>query len=68
MKKQKTIWVEVVKIPGGGRVIKEGTIGRYHTEADGAFEVLASAYYLRKILHGELRQVSAPRAKKDEKP
>jgi hypothetical protein len=59
-KEEKTIRVRVVPLEGGAKVVKENTVGRYHTEADGVFEVPDNAYYNRKLSHGELERAAAP--------
>lgn len=39
---------------GKARVAREGSTTRFHTEADGVFEVPRTAHYLRRIQRGEL--------------
>lgn len=65
-KQRRFLKVRVVSIPGAkAAVTKEGTQSRYHTEADGVFEVPASAYYYRAIHRQELELAAQPKRKKD---
>lgn len=67
MKDYAKIWVVVAPLvdpglKGCAKVVKEGTLSRCHTEADGAVQVPHSPYYMRKIRLGELKQVEGPHA------
>lgn len=65
MNKPKMMKVRVVPIPGhNAAVVKYGTSSRYHTEADGVFEVPVNSYYFRAINRKELELVTESKRSK----
>lgn len=63
----KMMTVRVVPINGNAKVTKEGTLGRYHTEADGTFEVPPTAYYHRALMRKEIELVDRNKKPKGDK-
>ena len=69
----KTLMVKVapledLALAGKAKVTREGTVGRFHLESDGVFEVEASSYYHRRLAHGELILASKPKPAKKRQP